>query len=247
MRKKFSQLLIIFFAAIFFLQIAALVFLLLTPSIAGAQVDFTPQVGVGTDFPAGVDKPVDANTIGNYIKAIYQYGIGIVGIVAAVVMMFGGVLWLTAGGDSGKVSEAKEWIKASLFGLILALLSYTILLTVNPDLIAFKPISIDNITEASKTNASTNTSAVVQPDNWNCWRQNAACTSGAFDGNDSYCTGTVSQGRCCCRIVAPAAGEKSDIGDPCQSASDCKSNNCEFYYPAGSAPVGRCAEYNPAG
>jgi hypothetical protein len=150
MRKKFPQLLIIFFAAVFFLQVAVLIFLLLTPSIAGAQVNFTPQVGIGEDFQAGVSKTVDENTVGTYIKAVYQYGIGVVGIVAAVVMMFGGVLWLTAGGDSGRVSEAKEWLKAALFGLILALLSYTILLTVNPDLINFRPITVTPITSSGQ-------------------------------------------------------------------------------------------------
>jgi len=115
------------------------------PTAAGAQVAFTPQVQVG-EFSGGT---VDANTTGEYIKAVYNYGIGVAGILSAIVMMFGGILWLTAGGDSGKVAEAKEWIKSSLFGLILILLSYTILLTISPDLVNFKPLKIDKIKQSS--------------------------------------------------------------------------------------------------
>jgi len=83
--------------------------------------------------------------IGEYISGIYKYAIGIIGILAAVILMFGGLLWLTAGGNTGQVTEAKEWIKASLTGLIIALSSYMILYVINPDLTTFKSLSIENI------------------------------------------------------------------------------------------------------
>jgi len=154
MRKNLPKIFIIFFLAIFILQIAALFLLLFNPAIARAATDinFSPQVTIG-DFESGESTKVTSNTIGNYITAIYNYGIGIVGIVSAVVMMFGGFLWLVAGGDSGKVSEAKEWIKSALVGLILVLLSYTILLTINPDLVAFKPINITPIAQTSNVSS----------------------------------------------------------------------------------------------
>ena len=152
MRKKLPKLLIIFFVVIFVAQLLALGALLLMPAMVGAQVTFTPQVQIG-DYAGGT---VDKNSIGNYIKALYKYGVGVVGIFAAAVMMFGGLLWLTAGGDSGKVSEAKEWIKSSLLGLILALLSYTILLTINPDLVNFRPITITPIKETTGSNPRNN-------------------------------------------------------------------------------------------
>ncbi len=80
--------------------------------------------------------------IGEYIVAIYKYAIGIVGILAAVVLMFGGVLWITAGGNNERISNAKSWIAASLSGLVLALCSYMILYTINPNLVKFEPIEI---------------------------------------------------------------------------------------------------------
>lgn len=105
--------------------------------INGLKNKFTkPTVENGT---------LSINWIGEYISAIYKYSIGIVGILAAVILMVGGIIWLTAGGNASMVTEAKAWITASLTGLILALCSYTILYQVNPNLLKFKPIGLKQI------------------------------------------------------------------------------------------------------
>ena len=80
--------------------------------------------------------------IGEYIAGIYKYAIGIVGILAAVVLMIGGVLWIVAGGNATMIGEAKAWIGASLTGLVIALTSYLILYQVNPALVGFKGLDI---------------------------------------------------------------------------------------------------------
>lgn len=154
MRKKLPKILIIFFITIFILQMAALVFLLLNPSEVSAQVQFEPQVGVGEfqkggSYTVSEDGSSKSNLIGKYIKAIYQYGTGVVGILAAVVLMIGGLLWLTAGGSQERVKSAQDWIKAALTGLVIALCSYIILLTINPDLVKFRPITVEPV----KTNS----------------------------------------------------------------------------------------------
>ncbi|MDO9399471.1 MAG: pilin [bacterium] len=85
------------------------------------------------------------NWIGEYISGIYKYAIGIVGILAAIILMVAGVIWLTAGGNASQITEAKAWITASLTGLVIALCSYTILYQVNPDLLALKPLKITSV------------------------------------------------------------------------------------------------------
>ena len=80
--------------------------------------------------------------IGEYIAGVYKYAIGIVGILAAVVLMIGGVLWIVAGGSATMISEAKAWIGASISGLVIALCSYTILYYINPSLVNFNPLGI---------------------------------------------------------------------------------------------------------
>ena len=85
--------------------------------------------------------------IGEYISGIYKYTIGIVGILAAVVLMIGGIIWLTAGGSATRIGEAKAWIGASLTGLVIALCSYMILYQINPSLTQFSPIKVTDVYE----------------------------------------------------------------------------------------------------
>ncbi len=89
--------------------------------------------------------------IGQYISGVYKYATGIVGILATVILMFGGVRWLTAGGSAEAVSDAKAWIGASLTGLVLVMCSYLILSTINPDLVNLKPIKLPKIKPIDST------------------------------------------------------------------------------------------------
>ncbi|MDD4333312.1 MAG: pilin [Patescibacteria group bacterium] len=130
--------------------LSLLIALLILPIAAHAAdpIQFTPQISIGSDFVAGTAKTITGTSIADYIIAIYKYAIGIVGILAAIVLMWGGVVWLTAGGSQERVKDAQEWIKASLSGLLIALCSFLILSTVNPDLTKLKSISPQKIEEA---------------------------------------------------------------------------------------------------
>jgi len=105
---------------------------------------FNPQISIG-DFKIGGNYKIIPTSIGEYITSIYTYAIGVVGIIAAVVMMIGGVMWITAGGAADRIGEAKAWISSSIIGLVLALSSFMILQTINPDLVRIKAITIRGI------------------------------------------------------------------------------------------------------
>jgi hypothetical protein len=94
---------------------------------------------------AGEEGKLCVNWIAEYIAGIYKYAIGIVGILATVVMMIGGIMWMMSGGNAGAAGEAKSWITASLTGLIIALSSYLILYQVNPALVVWGPTKIEKI------------------------------------------------------------------------------------------------------
>lgn len=83
--------------------------------------------------------------LADYIQALYQYGIGIIGIIAVITLMIGGIIWLTAGGNEQRVGDAKKWISGSLIGVLIAFSSYMILNFVNPALTALSPLKISYI------------------------------------------------------------------------------------------------------
>ncbi len=85
--------------------------------------------------------------IGEYVAGIYKYAIGVVGILATVVMMIGGVMWIISGGNASTIGEAKSWITASITGLLITLSSYMILYQINPELVRMKPLEIKMIEE----------------------------------------------------------------------------------------------------
>ncbi len=94
------------------------------------------------DFCKGSKTEICVNWIGLYIAGIVNYATAVVGILAVIVLMLGGVRWLTAGGNSQAVSEAQTWIKNSIFGLVLTLCSYLLLVTINPSLVTFTPLRL---------------------------------------------------------------------------------------------------------
>ncbi len=86
---------------------------------------FTLSVRIGA-----IENFVD---LGEYLSNLYQYGVGIAGMLAAVMMMIGGFQYLTAGGDAEKVSKGKRRITDALIGLFLTMGAYLLLNTINPD------------------------------------------------------------------------------------------------------------------
>ena len=149
MPKSFPKILTILFLLTFIIQLGCLIVLLALPLTGQAAVDrvnLELQVkGLNYQFQSS---DTSTGNIARYISAIYQYAIGIVGILAAVVLMFGGVLWIVAGGNATQISEAKAWIGAALTGIVLALTSYLILNTVNPALVNLQTSKIEQVTES---------------------------------------------------------------------------------------------------
>jgi len=84
--------------------------------------------------------------ISQYISVIYQYIVGLAAMLAAIIVMAGGFIWLTSAGSPDRVKQAKELILGALLGLFLALFSYLILYTINPELVANKPLKIKMVT-----------------------------------------------------------------------------------------------------
>ncbi|MDD5071324.1 MAG: pilin [Patescibacteria group bacterium] len=147
--KKFPKIFTIIFLILIILQTGAFVFSSLFYTPVKAQTKWTNPTDnfFFTVFSEPKECPDDPTKtcvpwIGEYIGSIYNYAIGIVGILAAIVLMFGGVIWLTAGGSPERVKEAKAWIGASLSGLVLMLCSYMILYQINPDLVKLNPLKI---------------------------------------------------------------------------------------------------------
>lgn len=83
--------------------------------------------------------------LADYMGIVYSFLISIVGLIAAVMMMVGGLQYLTAGGDKSKVDAGKSRIRNAMVGMILALSSYAILNTINPKLVNFSVPDVSSV------------------------------------------------------------------------------------------------------
>ncbi len=86
-------------------------------------------------------------TLPSYIKAIYKFGIGVLAIIAMGMIMIGGYQYMFSAGENiTKTGDAKDRIKNALIGLFIALTSFLLLNTINPDLLEPAPaISTEGI------------------------------------------------------------------------------------------------------
>ncbi len=108
---------------------------------------FAPTANEKDESLLGLDQSAG---IATYIRTIYVFAIGLVGIIATVVIMIGGLIWISSLGNANRVNSAKEWIGAAISGLALAMFSYMILFLINPDLVKFKDI-VPKIVEANSS------------------------------------------------------------------------------------------------
>ncbi|MEK7631235.1 MAG: pilin, partial [Patescibacteria group bacterium] len=110
---------------------------------APVGIAFKPQLTLpGSKFIAGESIIITGNTLGEYIAALYVFMVGAIGILATVMTMYGGLRWVLAAGDRGKIQEAKETISSAIIGVILALSAYLLLLTISPKLVKFTSLTL---------------------------------------------------------------------------------------------------------
>ena len=57
---------------------------------------------------------------------IITFVLGLLGLIAVIMILYGGFIWLTAGGNEDKVDTAKRIISSAAIGLVIVLISWAI-------------------------------------------------------------------------------------------------------------------------
>lgn len=69
---------------------------------------------------------LDSSKLGPTIGALISFVFVIAGLIALVFLIWGGIKWLTSGGDEKAVEGARSHIIAAIIGLVIIFLSYLI-------------------------------------------------------------------------------------------------------------------------
>ncbi|MCK4355240.1 hypothetical protein KAW43_02775 [Candidatus Parcubacteria bacterium] len=89
------------------------------------------------DVPGAVTPGKDTE-LPQYVKYLFNFAIGLGGILAFVILIFGGIKWMTSAGDPTKINEAKTKMLGGIIGLILLLGAWFIIDAINPKLLSLK-------------------------------------------------------------------------------------------------------------
>jgi drug/metabolite transporter (DMT)-like permease len=107
-----------------FALLAGVVAAPLAPATAFAQTDPAKSIGDGVKEIGGGE--ADSKGLTDMIKTIVNVLLFILGAVAVVMIIFGGIKYTTSNGNSSQVSSAKDTILYSVVGLVVAILAYAI-------------------------------------------------------------------------------------------------------------------------
>ena len=116
--KKNMKKIIILAILLFFIIVAP------TDFVSGSEdawkgLNNSAKKGYGDEITKNADIPAKIGTLVGSLLAF-------VGIIFFLLMIYGGLLWMTARGNDQKVQKAKELIESAIVGLIIVLAAYAI-------------------------------------------------------------------------------------------------------------------------
>jgi hypothetical protein len=87
----------------------------------------------------GTKQPINTSSFPGYLQSAYRIGIGACFVLGVIMFTWAGIEYIVSESMNTK-TEANKRMIAALTGLAIALVSYILLYTINPDLLLFKNI-----------------------------------------------------------------------------------------------------------
>lgn len=156
------------------------------------------------------------NDFVGYVLQAYQFGIGIVGIIAVGMIVYGGILiaWNTESID--KKGKGREMITSALTGIAVLFGSYLLLKTINPELVKFNLIT--NIpAQCSDGRDNDKDGQTDYPKDTDC--------SSAEDATERAGSDTINEALNSLKTLCGDGGDPTTIG---RIPSVVESPNCEY-------------------
>lgn len=95
-----------------------------------------PALALETGINYGTATGLGTKDIREGVMNVVNVLLGFLGILAIIIILWGGFRWLTSGGNEEKVGEAKKIITAGIIGLVIIFTAYAIAVFVINQLIS---------------------------------------------------------------------------------------------------------------
>ncbi len=94
---------------------------LLTPVVVSAQNDI-----LGLNVINNANIGLQASDPRAVAARIINVALGFLGIIAVVIVLYGGFMWMTAAGNEERISKAKQILTAGVIGLVIIVMAWAI-------------------------------------------------------------------------------------------------------------------------
>ena len=104
---------------------------LVAGTVSAALLPFAAHAQTATTFSIeSLDVGLGTADLKTTVVNIIRWVLGFMTLLAVVFIIYGGFMWLTAGGSEDRVEKAKQIITAAVIGLIVILLAWAIVIFV---------------------------------------------------------------------------------------------------------------------
>ncbi len=94
---------------------------------------------IQVDIPGnGLTKGTEVENIGDYVRGIFKFGLIAIGLIAFGAIVVGAIQYTISAGNESQTKEGRDRILHGIYGVILLLLSFLILNTINPDIVSLR-------------------------------------------------------------------------------------------------------------
>ncbi|MBT4516338.1 MAG: hypothetical protein HOC78_00380 [Candidatus Komeilibacteria bacterium] len=83
--------------------------------------------GQGTSRRVPLPNPLQADNIPDLAGQMIKGLLGITGAIALLMMVWGGMLWMTSGGSAERLKKGKDTVLWTILGLVIIFMSYIII------------------------------------------------------------------------------------------------------------------------
>ncbi len=170
-----------------------------------------PLPGTGTTFdPTSVGGKEGSDALGKYLNAMIKLFIGVCAVLAVIMIVLGGIEYMTSELPGNKESGKKK-ITQAIFGLLLALGAWVILNTINPNLLNTKLESLGTVTvEVALDEANLEQTEGAQAKTIRTFATSGSTSAGVSAFVDQYCSSL----------------SKITVNTSSKRASFCSGSNC---------------------
>jgi hypothetical protein len=106
------------------LFVSVIAILVIVPRFVFAQITPTAQVNPPCVQVEGANSPCIPTDVGGFVKEYYGYGLGFIGGLSLLFIMWGGYMILTSRGNPAQLNNGKAYIGYAIVSLLLAIFGY---------------------------------------------------------------------------------------------------------------------------